>query len=136
MKKLIVLFITCFFILSTCSALAVDLSSMSFSELLELQEEVSKALWASDEFQEVTVPVGLYEVGKEIPAGKWTLKKASDEFTYFRLANKFSNGDIHDFAFYSDLEEESTIVAVEGQYIQISEHPVIFSTYVQTFSFK
>lgn len=53
---------------------AVDLSGMTFDELLALKEQINAALWASDEWQEVTVPAGVYEIGKDIPAGHWTIR--------------------------------------------------------------
>ena len=52
----------------------VDLSGMSFDELLALKEQINAALWASDEWQEVTVPAGVYEIGRDIPAGHWTIR--------------------------------------------------------------
>ena len=52
-----------------------DVSSLSFSDLIKLQEEINLALWNSDEWQEVTVPAGLYQVGRDIPAGTWVVSK-------------------------------------------------------------
>lgn len=52
---------------------AIDLSGMSFDELMALRQQVDKALWASDGWQEVDVPRGMYIVGEDIPAGKWSI---------------------------------------------------------------
>ena len=72
MKKLVALLTLC--ALLTVPALAeIDLSGMSFDELLALKEQVNRALWDSEEWQEVVVPAGAYTVGKEIPAGYWTI---------------------------------------------------------------
>lgn len=56
------------------AASGVDISGLSFDELLALKQEINLALWASDEWQEVTVPAGVYEIGRDIPAGKWTIR--------------------------------------------------------------
>jgi hypothetical protein len=47
-----------------------DITNLPYEELLQLQANVNLALWASDGWQEVAVPVGKYYiVGVEIPAG-------------------------------------------------------------------
>lgn len=51
----------------------IDLSGMTFEELVELREQINLAIWKSKEWQAVTVPQGVYEVGKDIPAGKWVI---------------------------------------------------------------
>ena len=51
-----------------------NIDGMSFDELLALKEQINAALWASEEWQEVTVPAGVYEIGRDIPAGHWTIR--------------------------------------------------------------
>jgi hypothetical protein len=64
-------------LLIPCAALAdFDLSGLSFAELVELKEQINLAIWNSQEWQEVTVPQGVWVVGEDIPAGKWTVKCA------------------------------------------------------------
>lgn len=53
---------------------AIDLSSMTFNELVALKEQLNLAIWNSKEWQEVTVPQGVWQVGKDIPAGHWTIR--------------------------------------------------------------
>ena len=48
----------------------VDLSGMSFDELVALKDQINLALWNSADWQEVTVPQGVWQVGADIPAGK------------------------------------------------------------------
>lgn len=55
----------------------VDLSGMSFDELIALKDQINLAIWNSEEWQEVTVPQGRWIVGEDIPAGKWTVKCAN-----------------------------------------------------------
>lgn len=54
-----------------------DISGLSFDELVELKEEINKAIVNSKEWQEVTVFNGVWQVGFSIPAGKWTVKPVS-----------------------------------------------------------
>ena len=52
----------------------VDLAGMSFDELIALRQQVESALWASDGWQDATVPGGVYIVGEDIPSGKWSVE--------------------------------------------------------------
>ena len=81
MKKLIVLIIA--LVLLCSSALAdIDLSGMSYDELVSLRDQINLAIWNCQEWQEVTVPEGTYEVGKDIPAGHWTIKETNNQYLY------------------------------------------------------
>lgn len=74
MKKLIAMLIAATIMLSVAYADTPDISGLSFNELIALRAEVNKALMSSDKYQEVTVPQGEWEVGTDIPAGKWLVK--------------------------------------------------------------
>ncbi len=63
------------------SSAAIDLSGMSYDELVALKDQINLAMWESEDWQEVTVPQGVYEVGADIPAGHWTIK-ASETDSY------------------------------------------------------
>lgn len=73
MKKVLVL-LAALVLIASAAAAEVDLSGMSFDELVELAHQVDQAIWASDGWQEVTVPPGTWKVGEHIPVGKWTIK--------------------------------------------------------------
>lgn len=62
--------------LSTVYAEGMDLSGLSFDELIALKDKINLAIWNSQEWQEVTVPQGEWVVGQDIPVGKWTIKCA------------------------------------------------------------
>ena len=53
---------------------SIDLSGLSYNELVALKDRINLAIWESDEWQEVTVPQGVWEVGVDIPEGHWTIK--------------------------------------------------------------
>ncbi len=61
------------------------LSDLSLSELIELKEKVNAAILENDEIKEVTVPEGTWIVGKDIPAGHWTIRPVND-FDYFYVS--------------------------------------------------
>ncbi|MBO7251285.1 MAG: hypothetical protein J6V25_01535 [Oscillospiraceae bacterium] len=51
----------------------IDLSDMTYNELVALKDQINLAIWNSQEWQEVTVPQGVWKVGEDIPAGHWTV---------------------------------------------------------------
>lgn len=50
-----------------------DFSGMSYEELISLHKQVSMAIMQSDGWKEITVPIGSYVIGKDIPAGDYTV---------------------------------------------------------------
>lgn len=101
MKKLFALLILCLLFALPARA-DVDLSGMSYDELVALKDQINLAIWNSEEWQEVTVPQGRWIVGEDIPAGKWTVKcadigedNAFMQFTVLFWGEKLDkNGDI------------------------------------------
>lgn len=74
-------------LLSFSAADEIDLSTLSFDQLAVLRDQLNLAMWNSQEWQEVTVPEGVWVVGKDIPAGHWSIRVASEHdylyVTYF-----------------------------------------------------
>ena len=83
MKRLICTLIVILLVVSSAMA-EVDLSAMSYDELVSLKDQVQLAIWQSKEWQEVEVPKGVYTVGKDIPAGKWTVLAADGAKCYIK----------------------------------------------------
>ena len=54
----------------------IDLRRLSFDELAELRNRCMLEMLNRDEWQEVTVPQGNYQVGVQIPAGTWVVRCA------------------------------------------------------------
>ena len=76
---------------------SIDLSSLSFDELIAFRERINLAIWDTEEWQEVTVPTGTWEIGKDIPAGHWTIKAADGVLCWIKygdLLNESSNVNI------------------------------------------
>ena len=82
MKKLLSFLICLLLFFSISAAEAPDLSTMSFDELVQLREQLNLAIWNSQEWQEVTVPAGVYQVGVDIPAGHWTVSVKSESYFF------------------------------------------------------
>lgn len=118
---------------------SVDLSGMSFEELLELQKEVNMAIWESDGWQEVEVPVGVYQVGKEIPAGDWTLAPAKSTANFASYESN-NSGDLKGLIMNGSLTEkdgdEAKVSLYEGNWIEISINNMVFKPYTVSFSFN
>lgn len=53
-----------------------DLSDLTFEDLSALSTLCQAEMMTRDEWQEVTVPQGDYQVGVDIPAGKWVIRCA------------------------------------------------------------
>lgn len=63
------------FMLLLSSAIAeINLSNMSVAQLIALKEQINNELMSRPQIKSVTVPQGLWVVGKDIPAGTYTLK--------------------------------------------------------------
>ena len=76
MKQLIaaLLVLVLAFPLAACAD--VDLSALSFEELALLRDRCLSEMMSRDEWQEVTVPQGCWEIGVQIPAGTWLIRCA------------------------------------------------------------
>lgn len=85
MKKLFSLFLAALLFYSSAAADPVDLSGMSFDELVALRDQLNLAIWNSQEWQEVTVPEGIWVIGQDIPAGHWSIRVAAEK-DYFYIS--------------------------------------------------
>lgn len=128
------------------AASGVDLSQMTFDELVALREQLNLAIWNSAEWQEVTVPQGIWEVGKDIPAGRWSVRvSAKREFVIITCFSKLDEYGLDpDFSDYVTIKEicsenynpfDGTSVATnvildlqDGLYVKCSGD-VVFSPY-------
>lgn len=152
MKKLLLLVLVSALVSSVALA-SVDLSAMSFNELLELQKQVQYAMMKTDEWQEVTVPAGLYQVGVDIPAGHWTISNKGQSMVMVSWGDGLNEGasgvsvyDTYDMATLVNSNgmfgtigapESVSWKLTEGTYIDIDAGSVVFTPYAGTsFAFK
>ena len=66
----------------------IDLSGMTLAELMELSQQVTMAMWETEEWEEVEVPIGVYEIGVDIPAKHWNIAAANGSFPEITYASK------------------------------------------------
>ena len=153
MKKLLA-FCLIFLLSYPAFAEIIDLSGLSYDELVALKDQINIAMWQSEEWQEVAVPEGIWEIGKDIPAGHWTITvkgKGSATITYgnrldrtgkqisydssvfyYKIVNGPQNWSFHDGdTNYIDLD------LIDGYYIELSGG-VVFTPYTgkPSFTFK
>jgi len=146
MKKLLSLLVLAALLLSVPADADVDLSGMSFDELIALRDQVNLALWATEEWQEVTVPAGAYTIGKEIPAGYWTIRPVDGKTASVSWGSRFDAtgaeidlwGDFgvfeqitsaaDSYAQYNDIRSVSWDL-IEGTVLVIGSASVIFTPY-------
>ena len=90
------------------NALATDLSGMSYKELVELKDKINLAMWQSQEWQEVTVPKGMWKIGEDIPEGYWTMTPVGNQHAIYYYGDKVDdtgmNIDLwHSSSYWSDV---------------------------------
>lgn len=145
MKRILSLALACVlvFALAPAAFADVDLSGMSFDELVALKDQINLAIWNSAEWQEVEVPQGVWEVGADIPAGKWTIKAIPGGNAYIKVGNELKDGgtdvkakytlDIYapDHSHFTEGKSlsEGTAEFEVGQYISINYANAIFTPY-------
>ena len=141
------LFVGIVFVLALVSVLSVsaqyDLSGFSYTDLQNIVAQAQKEMMTRPEFQSVEVPVGLYVVGREIPAGTWTLSRTGTRNPSVTTGTELSNQNeiMINLAYYSvwlnDDAPVQNITLEEGKYVQVERAAVVFSTPTGvSFSFK
>lgn len=133
-----------------------DLSELSFEELIALKEQINLAIWNSAEWEEVEIPVGVYTIGSDIPAGHWTIKCAEGrEFINIAWGEKLDasgeeiewseRSSTSNFIYNSDDEfyqkgdvTEYSCELMDGEYVVIEYGSALFMPYAgkQSFGFK
>lgn len=154
MKKLIAVALMFCLLIPAAVAEDIDLSKLSFDELVVLRNKCQTEMMKRDTWQEVTVPQGLWEVGKDIPAGTWTIKCSgigetnyllkcteitiSDKLNEYKTDVIYSSMKYESFSVYNPNSEyydgeatEATITVKKGDYISINiqYNSAIFTPY-------
>lgn len=131
MKKAAIFFL-CVFLLFSGSAFAeaIDLSSLSDNELLELYNEADKLLTERGVFEGEKITAGTYIVGEDIKAGQYRLKcidvtDSSEDGTMFISVNAMKSNKDYDrecvVVARCAKGEEYTVRLSEGFYLFLND---------------
>ena len=155
MKKVLCIVLSLFF-LFTSSSLGeeIDLSGLSLRELEALRNRCLLEMMKRDDWQEVTVPQGVYQVGVQIPAGTWTIQCTTGSVSIITWGEKLErNGQDIEFngrydyeavynpehPYYEAGERTTyTFTVRNGDWIVIDEGPALFTpgSITPSFAFK
>lgn len=123
-----------------------DISGLSFDELISLRSKVNLSLMRSSNFQKVTVPSGIWEVGKDIPAGHWSITPApgcGPDYVIYGSSLKEGGHDIDLFAgpyimecvcstsssdYSLEYKNITDIVMEDGHFVRL-DCAMVFTTY-------
>lgn len=153
MKKLLaIVLIIAMLIPAACAEMGfsdlitLDLSNLTLEQLILLREKIELTMWGTDDWQAVVVPQGVYQIGVDIPAGKWTISATEGNKCGISIGNSLKpKGDV---AFTGDLSTYESVKSkgwysytenvdltsmdfelAEGYYIQIDYGSAIFTPY-------
>jgi hypothetical protein len=98
---------------------SIDLGSMSFDQLVDLRDQITREISTRPEWKDVYVPAGFYEIGVDIPAGRWTLVPALTEYFEFSYGN-VANDTMTDVSYSSDNYVSETIAPRDSIYFSIA----------------
>lgn len=93
MKRIASLLLSLLLLVSVSYAESINLASLSFDELAALRDQIMMEMMSRDEWQEVTVPAGTYQVGVHIPAGHWMIKPTDGAYCYITIGGTLEENE-------------------------------------------
>lgn len=146
MKKLLAVFLILALMVPTALAESIDLSGLAFDDLVALRDRINLAIWQSAEWQEVTVPQGVWKVGEDIPAGHWTIMAADGAYAMIEYGDVLTESNSISWSssiyiieniksvtsrIYNENSDRTQIDIdmKDGFYIEISSGSVVFTPY-------
>ncbi len=131
MKKIISLFLV-FVILSMPAALAeeIDVKKYSYKQLELIEKAIRHEMMTRPEWKRVTVPVGIWKVGDDIPAGTYSIRATPEGITSVTLWRRAkddysSNGLILcESVIFDETDLIGKVIFEEGNVLEISGSPV------------
>lgn len=91
MRKFLCSLIVLFLLTPSCLGETLDLSAYTFDELAALRDRILMEILTREEWQEVKVPAGTYQVGTHIPAGHWMITSAPESYCYVTIGSKLED---------------------------------------------
>lgn len=139
MKRYLCLLIAIIIMLYSIPAFAgtenFDFTGLSFDELIKVQEKLNTAIWASDGWKEVTVPIGIHLVGRDVPEGRWCITPSDPNVSAYieygseldESGNSIKSSDTYCGLGKAPFQSYMIWNLVEGNYIEIKFSSVILS---------
>lgn len=145
MKRIFALLLSLLLLVPVACADTIDLDNLSFDDLAALRDQIMMEMMSRDEWQEVAVPAGTYQIGVHIPAGHWMIKPSDGNYCIIEVGaaleeNKKeikygSTGYYHVILVsetsrvYRDDQSFVDLDLKEGMYIYIDKSSVVFTPY-------
>ena len=92
----------------------IDLTTLTWEELLELKTAITLEQLTRDEWEEVEVPQGVYKVGEDIPAGKWTVRCTRGNHLTISWG-QYLDDDGHDINYFKGINDAKNIKNLNGR---------------------
>ena len=145
--KRIAAFIAAIMLLSSYALADIDLSTMTLEELNALKQQINLEIASRPELKSVTVPVGVWQIGKDIPARHWTITAEEGHALDYasicycsKLNETGQNADIMSSVYLlkyvklpgSTAPVELTSIDIDmkdGMYLIVNMCPVVFTPY-------
>lgn len=134
MKKLLAALSVSLCLLPACALSAFDLSAMTTDDLVALRDQVSDELSRRGASSSVTVPIGVWRIGEDIPAGTWMLSAIDDRYTHIVIGptvdpsgltmDKYASGNS---GFFLSRGDACRVTLCAGDFLFIESCPVTFS---------
>ena len=132
MKKIVTMMVLVIMLVFDTTIAEIDLSGMTFNELVDLKERINLAMWECEEWQEITLPQGIYEIGVDIPEGHWTILPEDGSIAYI-IIGSFRTGATVDgnkssvmvaskkYEYYNeDYMEQADVILEKGRFVEVS----------------
>ena len=112
-----------------------EYKGLTFDQLMDAQKQLSNAMWASEEWEAVVIPCGIYAVGKDIPEGRWTIRASEGpaDVKVGKYLDETGNQLVEPYVmrFVDDKSLDYNIGVVwnlqEGSYLVVDQNPVTFT---------
>lgn len=138
MKKILVTLLLLTMLTSVPVMAANNLADMALNELIKLQTDIQTELLARKENKQFEVPVGVYVIGVDVPAGVYSMelaevykKRSAAIYTHKSEPDRKSGG--YDDAYYLEpsrgVNVIGKIILYEAELLEITHCPVLFKLY-------
>ena len=77
MKKVLSIVLVMIFLVPAFATADSNLADLSYDELISLHRQIITEIMSRPEWKEVTVPAGTWLIGRDIPAGAYSLRPTS-----------------------------------------------------------